>query len=86
MLVAGTLAAECYFLKPCKLRTWQVSQGNNSRRIAFNSFQSSDAFHIGISHLIYTVNQMIGFYMKFYTWLKWVNELTFTRDLILYLS
>ena len=37
-----------------------------------NPFQPSDAFHIDTSHLICTLNQMTGFYMKYNTGLKWV--------------
>ena len=36
-----------------------------------NLFQPTVAFHIETSNLIYTVNQMTGFYMKCNTGLKW---------------
>ena len=36
-------------------------------------FQPSVAFHLEISHLICTANQVTGFYMKCNTGLKWVN-------------
>ena len=39
----------------------------------FNSFQPSVAFHIENSHLIWTANQMTGFYMKRNIGLKWVK-------------
>ena len=39
-----------------------------------NPSQSSAAFHITTSHLIYTENQMTGFYMKYNSGLKWVNS------------
>ena len=39
----------------------------------FSPFQSSVAFHIETSHLICNANQMIGFFMKCKTGLKWVN-------------
>ena len=38
-----------------------------------NQFQSSVAFHIETSHLIWTTNHMTGFYMKHNTGLKRVN-------------
>ena len=38
-----------------------------------NPFERSVAFHIEISHLICTENQMNGFYMKCNTGLKWVK-------------
>ena len=63
---------DCCFLKLCKLKTQQVLQGNNFRRIPFNLFQSSVAFYIETSYLIYTANQMIG--------LKWVNELFYLHE------
>ena len=39
----------------------------------FNPFRLSIVFHTETSHLIYTVNQITGFYMKCNTGLKWVN-------------
>ena len=36
-------------------------------------FQSSAAFYIEISHLIFKANQTTGFYMKRNIGLKWVN-------------
>ena len=39
----------------------------------FNPFLPSVAFHIGTSHLICSVNQISGFYMKYNTGLKWVK-------------
>ena len=41
----------------------------------FNSIKPSVAFHIETSHLPGIANQMIGFYMKRNTWLKWINPL-----------
>ena len=38
---------------------------------SINPFQPSVAFHVETSYLIYSANQMIGFYMKCYNWLKW---------------
>ena len=32
-------------------------------------------YHLETSHLFCSVNQLTGFYMKFSTWLKWVNVL-----------
>ena len=40
----------------------------------FNEFQLSAMFHIEANHLIYTANQMTGFYMKHSTRLKYVKE------------
>ena len=40
----------------------------------FNPFQPSVAFHLETSRLTCTTNQMTGFYMKYNTGLKWVNE------------
>ena len=39
-----------------------------------NPSQPSAAFHIETSHLIYTANQMTGFYVKRTSGLKWVNS------------
>ena len=41
---------------------------------AHNPFQLSITFHIENSHLIYSANQMAGFYIKCNTKLKWVNK------------
>ena len=41
--------------------------------VGVNSFQSSITFHIETSLLIYSTNQMSGFYMKCNTRLKWVK-------------
>ena len=40
----------------------------------FNPSQPGVAFHVETSHLIYTENQMTGFYMKYNSGLKWVNS------------
>ena len=40
----------------------------------FNRSQSSVAFYIGISQLIYTPNQITGFYLKCSAGFKWVKE------------
>ena len=45
------------------------SEGDQS----FNTFQPSGPFRIETNHLICSVNQMTGFYMKCTTGLKWVN-------------
>ena len=39
----------------------------------YNPCQSSVKFYIKTSHLICTVNQMTGFYMKWNTELKWIK-------------
>ena len=36
-----------------------------------NPFESSVAFHLEISHLICSANQITGFYTKYNTGLKW---------------
>ena len=41
---------------------------------SINTFRSSVAFHVEISHLICTINQTTGFYMKYNSALKWVKE------------
>ena len=64
LVVAGTPATDCSFLKLCKLKIRQILQENNFRRIAFNSFSSTVAFDIETSHLTYTANQKIGFHRK----------------------
>ena len=46
------------------LRLFQYDHFVDTRRYMVNSFQLSVAFHIATSHLIYTANQMTGFYMK----------------------
>ena len=38
-----------------------------------NPFQPNIAFYVETNHLIFTPNQMTGFYMEFNTGLKWVN-------------
>ena len=38
-----------------------------------NPFHSSVAFHVEASHLFCRAKQVIGFYMKRNTGLKWVN-------------
>ena len=50
-----------------------------------NPFQSSVAFHIKTSHLICTVNQMNGFYMKCNPGLKWVKQSFLAKNLTLLL-
>ena len=40
-----------------------------------NQFQPDVAFHIDTRHFIYSTYQVIGFYMKCSTGLKWVKEL-----------
>ena len=42
----------------------------------FNSIKPSVAFHIETNHLPGIANQMIGFYMKRNTGLKWITPLT----------
>ena len=46
-----------------------------SEIIFLDPFQSSVVFHIDPSHLICIANQMAGFYMKYNTGLKQVNNL-----------
>ena len=46
---------------------------NQKTFVGVNSFQSSITFHIETSLLIYSTNQMSGFYMKCNTRLKWVK-------------
>ena len=41
--------------------------------LVFKLFQASVAFHIEISHLFCSANQMIGFYIKRITGLKWLK-------------
>ena len=50
-----------------------VKSSKHDSRKYFNPAQSSVAFHIETSHLIYTANQVTGFYMKCNSGLKWVN-------------
>ena len=44
-----------------------------------NPFQLSVVFHIETSHLICSVNQMLGFYMKCNFELKWVKKLLYLQ-------
>ena len=46
------------------LRLFQFDHFVDARSYTVNSFQPSAAFHIDTSDLIYTANQMIGFYIK----------------------
>ena len=46
---------------------------NLSKFPAINQFQLSVAFHIETNHLIWTANQITGFYMKCNIRLKWPN-------------
>ena len=66
-------------IKTETLKLWKVKTltVKNALSIIFNQFQPSDAFHIENSHLIFTANQMTGFYMKCNTGLKWVNKKMF---------
>ena len=64
LVEAGTPVTNCSFLKLCKLKIQQILQGNNFRRMAFNSFSSTIAFDIETSHLTYAANQKIGFHRK----------------------
>ena len=50
--------------------------------IYLNPFQSSIAFYTETSYLICCANQMTGFYMKCYNWLKWVKLYTFLNPLM----
>ena len=44
-----------------------------NKMLNINPFQSTVAFHIETSRLFYRANQMVGFYMKRNTGLKWIN-------------
>ena len=44
------------------------------KKFPFDPFLPSFAFHLEASHLICSVNQMIGFYMKSNTEMKWVKS------------
>ena len=46
------------------LRLFQFDHFVDARSYMVNSFQPSAAFHIDTSDLIYTANQMSGFYIK----------------------
>ena len=54
--------------------TFFIKSSRQNSRKYFNPFQPSDPFHTETSHLIYTANQMAGFYMKCNSGLKWVNS------------
>ena len=58
-----------------KLITWFSYCGNIDFK-CIAPFQHSVGFHTETSHLICSANQMIGFYMKCNTELKWVNVIT----------
>ena len=44
--------------------TFLIKRSKHDPRKYFNPAQPSATFHIETSHLIYTANQMAGFYMK----------------------
>ena len=52
----------------CKSIDWFLFDGN----IGLNPFQLNVPFHIETSHLIYSANQLTGFYIRFNTGLKCV--------------
>ena len=56
------------------LTTFLIKCYKHDSRKYFNLPQSSVAFHIETGHLIYTANQMTGFYMKCNSGLEWVNS------------
>ena len=56
-------------------------EGGNSFSVSPNPCQSSVAFHIDTSHLIYTAKQMTGFCMKGNSVLEWVNAFTINKIL-----
>ena len=60
--------------------TFLIKCSKHGPRKYFNLSQPSVAFHIETSHLIYTANQMTGFYMKCNSGFKWVNP---TRRILL---
>ena len=50
---------------------------SNTLNNNLNPFQPRVAFLIETSHLIYTANQMTGFYLEYDTGLKWIKLLQF---------
>ena len=54
--------------------TFLIKCSKHDPRKCFNPSQPSVAFHIETSHLIYTTDQMTGFFMKSNSGLKWVNS------------
>ena len=54
--------------------TFVIKCSKHDPRKYFNASQPSVAFHIETSYLIYTANQMTGFYMKRNSEMKWVNS------------
>ena len=54
--------------------TFLIKCSKHDLRKYFNPSQPSVVFHIQTNHLIYTGNQMTGFYMKCNSGLKWVNS------------
>ena len=55
-----------------------ISSPHSARAFSkyFNPLQPSVAFHAENSRLIYTANQVTGFYMKCNTGLKWFNVIS----------
>ena len=53
--------------------TLLIKCSKHDRKKYFNPSQPSVAFHIETSRLVYTANQMAGFYMKCNKRMKWVN-------------
>ena len=54
--------------------TFLIKCSKHDPRKYFNPSQASVVFHTETSYLIYTANQMTGFYMKCNSGLKWVNS------------
>ena len=54
--------------------TFLIKCSKNDPGKYFNPSQPSVAFHSETSHLIYTANQMTGFFIKCNSGLKWVNS------------
>ena len=67
---------ENFLIFPCKHWGRQVKSCYNTLALQqryLSPFQPIAVFHIELSHLIYSANQMTGFYMKYNTGLKCVN-------------
>ena len=54
--------------------TFVIKYSKHDPRKYFNPSQPSVAFHTETSYLIYTANQMTGFFIKRKSGLKWVNS------------
>ena len=54
--------------------TFLIKCSKHDPRKYFNPSQPSVAFHTEASHLIYTTDQMTGFYMKSNSGLEWANS------------